>query len=333
MFFSGLIVYLCDKKMVLLTLFASFLIFFIVFNLYSLPPEAVIYAHLLVGILILIIGSFGFFRHSRRLDRLKKIKSNIGRGELKMPRPVDAVEKSYQELATGIDFQLKTIISQKDRDTAELLDYYTLWVHQIKNPIAAMRLLLQSSAIADSEELLDELFKIEQYVAMVLQYLRLKSNESDFLFQRYSLAAIVKGAIKKHARFFIGKNIKLNYSPFEQTVLTDEKWLSFVIEQVLANALKYTPQGSISIYATPGTAPGLVIEDTGIGIRKEDLPRIFSRGFTGHIGRLDKKATGLGLFLCKEIIDKLGHTIEAQSTVGKGTKIFIGFPQKELALD
>ncbi|MGB4496697.1 MAG: ATP-binding protein, partial [Bacillota bacterium] len=200
----------------------------------------------------------------------------------------------------------------------------TTWAHQIKTPIAAMRLLLQSEQSETNSELLEQLFKVEQYVEMVLQYLRLENISSDLVLKEHSLDTIVKQAVRKYSNSFIRKKIKLNYAELNHNVLTDEKWLVFVIEQILSNALKYTDSGEISIYMDDEMPDTLVIEDTGIGIAEEDLPRVFERGFTGYTGRIDKKATGIGLFLCKQILDRLSHTITIESQVGEGTKVKIG---------
>ncbi|MFY9434296.1 MAG: ATP-binding protein, partial [Bacillota bacterium] len=191
-------------------------------------------------------------------------------------------------------------------------------------PIAAMRLLLQSEQSETNSELLEQLFKVEQYVEMALQYLRLENISSDLVLKEHSLDTIVKQAVRKYSNSFIRKKIKLNYAELNHNVLTDEKWLVFVIEQILSNALKYTDSGEISIYMDDEMPDTLVIEDTGIGIAEEDLPRVFERGFTGYTGRIDKKATGIGLFLCKQILDRLSHTITIESQVGEGTKVKIG---------
>jgi signal transduction histidine kinase len=161
---------------------------------------------------------------------------------------------------------------------------------------------------------------------MVMYYQRLESISSDFLFRKYDLYDIVKQTLKKYAILFINSKLSLDLQEFECFVVTDEKWLQFALGQIISNALKYTPRGGISIYLekTSGNAQ-LVVRDTGIGIRPEDLPRIFERGYTGYNGRLDKKSTGIGLYLCKRTLDKLSHTIEVSSEVGKGTKVTIGF--------
>ncbi len=201
-----------------------------------------------------------------------------------------------------------------------------MWTHQIKTPIAAMRLLLQEQEDAFSKEQQEELFKIEQYAKMALQYARLQNMSSDLVLKRYDVCQIVRQAIKSYSILFIGSGLSFSMEDFTCYIVTDEKWLSFVIEQLLSNALKYTHNGGIHISSDAYT---LVIEDTGIGISESDLPRVFERGFTGYNGRIDKKSTGIGLYLCRQILEKLGHTITITSKIGVGTKVTLGFYQIE----
>lgn len=192
-------------------------------------------------------------------------------------------------------------------------------------------MLLQKEDTKENRQLASEIFRIEQYVDMVLSYLRLGSKTSDFVFKECDINNILKDAIHKYAPQFIEKKITLLYEPVDLKVLTDEKWLSFMIEQILSNAIKYTRAGGVTIKITKEQI--LMISDTGIGISSEDLPRIFEKGFTGYNGRADKKATGLGLYLCKETAKKLSHKISAQSIVGKGTTIFIDLNRNSLGIE
>lgn len=234
-----------------------------------------------------------------------------------------AIENSYQQLVKRLIADKRLMISQRDDQYSDMMEYYTLWVHQIKTPIAAMRLLLQSGEdMKDNRNRKDmqvELFKIEQYVEMVLQYLRMGNMSADMELMNYSLEKMVHQSLRKYAKLFIQSGITVDIKVQDCYIITDEKWLQFVIEQLLSNALKYTKQGKIKIY-TEGDSI-LCIEDTGIGIRAEDLPRIFEKGFTGFNGRMDKCSTGIGLYLCKQVLEKLSHTIEVTSVLGKGTKI------------
>ncbi|MDE5746762.1 MAG: sensor histidine kinase, partial [Acetatifactor sp.] len=171
----------------------------------------------------------------------------------------------------------------------------------------------------------------EQYVDMVLTYLRLGSRETDYVFTHVNLDKLLRECIRKYAGQFIRRHLTLDYRGVDCQVLTDEKWLSFVVEQVLSNALKYTRSGSVSIYLEPPCI--LCIRDTGIGIAPEDLPRIFEKGYTGYNGRSDKKATGLGLYLCKQICERLMHTITVRSVPGEGTTVCIGLGREVLEVE
>ena len=201
------------------------------------------------------------------------------------------------------------------------MDYYTTWVHQIKTPIASMRLTLQSEDSAAARQLFEELQRIEAYVEMVLAFLRLDSDSKDYVFCECDLDTVIREAVKKFAVQFIRKKIELRYEPANVKVLTDEKWLSFVVEQILSNSRKYTDSGSISIFVEEPLT--LCIKDTGIGIAQEDLPRVFEKSYTGYNGRSDKKASGIGLYLCRRICTNLGHTIDIESYPGKGTSVRI----------
>ena len=175
-----------------------------------------------------------------------------------------------------------------------------MWTHQIKTPISALRLLLEGSEIPGRAGFLmrEELFKIEQYVDMVLTFQRLESMSSDMVLQEYDLSSLIKQAVKKYSVLFINKGLRLELGEMDIQILTDQKWFIFCLEQILSNSIKYTPNGGITINAKENM---LSIQDTGIGIRPEDLPRIFDKGFTGYNGRMEKKSTGIGLYLCRRI--------------------------------
>lgn len=305
----------------------------LVFFLYNLPAEPVVYTALLYVTIGIVFFLIDFFQYYNRHKLLQDLKNSITLNIDKLPEPVDIIEKDYQDLIDIIYKKNVQIAYEADISRSDLMDYYTLWAHQIKTPIAAMRLILQSEESEQNSELSMELFKIEQYVEFVLQYLRLESMSSDLVLKDYSLDDIVKQAVRKYARIFIRKKIKLDFQELNCRVLTDEKWLVFVIEQILSNALKYTKEGSVSIYMSKDLDKTLVIEDTGIGIEEEDLTRIFERGFTGYNGRWDKKSTGLGLYLCKKILQKLSHSITVDSQVDKGTKVKIDMSTIEVDIE
>ena len=326
MFFSYL-----KRHYKVIILFGMFvLIFVVIFSLYELETEAVLYAAALCLAVGLVAFGFGLWHYIARHRALRELMRNIEIGLYGLPEPSGKIEADYQEMLSSLYAQNLRIRSEADGARRDTEDYYTLWVHQIKTPLAAMRLLLKEDGGPNSALLLGELFKTEQYVDMVLQYVRLSSESSDLIIKKCLLDEIIKGSLRKYARLFALKNLNFSFEETKLTILTDEKWLAFVIEQVFSNSLKYTSSGKISIYAEGET---LVIEDTGIGIRAEDLPRVCEKGYTGASGRADKKSTGIGLFLCKSILMKLGHGFEIESRVGVGTKVKIDLKSANLAFE
>jgi len=290
----------------------------------------VLYAAALCLAVGFVAFGFGLWHYIARHRALRELMRNIEIGLYGLPEPSGKIEADYQEMLSSLYAQNLRIRSEADGARRDTEDYYTLWVHQIKTPLAAMRLLLKEDGGPNSALLLGELFKTEQYVDMVLQYVRLSSESSDLIIKKCRLDEIIKGSLRKYARLFALKNLDFSFEETKLTVLTDEKWLAFVIEQVFSNSLKYTTSGKISIYAEGET---LVIEDTGIGIRAEDLPRVCEKGYTGASGRADKKSTGIGLFLCKSILTKLGHGFEIESRVGVGTKVKIDLKSANVAFE
>lgn len=320
-FLSVVCAYIKQYIKVLLLFIVFALVFCIVFSLYNLETEAIYYSIILCTFIGLIYICINFINYYKKHIQLYKLQNEISISLENLPSPKTLMEEDYTNLILNLNKEYKTYISKSDIAKSDMIDYYTMWVHQIKTPISAMKLLIQTSESEISSDLSSELFKIEQYVEMVLSYIRLGSNKNDFVLKEYDLDNIVRQAIRKYAPLFIRKKISLDFQPTNYKVLTDEKWLVFVIEQLLSNAIKYTNKGKISIYSLENKK--LVIEDTGIGISKEDIPRIFDKGFTGYNGRTDKKATGLGLYLCKNILDKLSHKISIESEVGVKTKVIL----------
>ena len=320
-FLSVVCAYIKQYIKVLLLFIVFAFVFCIVFSLYNLETEAIYYSIILCAFIGLIYICINFINYYKKHIQLYKLQNEISISLENLLSPKTLMEEDYTNLILTLNKEYKTYISKSDIAKSDMIDYYTMWVHQIKTPISALKLLIQTSESEISSDLSSELFKIEQYVEMVLSYIRLGSNENDFVIKEYDLDNIVRQAIRKYAPLFIRKKINLDFQPTTYKVLTDEKWLVFVIEQLLSNAIKYTNKGKISIY--PLENKKLVIEDTGIGISKEDIPRIFDKGFTGYNGRTDKKATGLGLYLCKNILDKLSHKISIESEVGVKTKVIL----------
>lgn len=301
--------------------------------LYEVPMAAAGYGLLLCFFFGGIFGGMGYYRFCKKMEQMERLKQEVSFTIEHLPDADNLLEQQYQECLKLLQEEKIQLISQEDKERTDMVDYYSLWAHQIKTPIAAMGLILQGMQEKSPEvlEVENELFRIQQYVDMVLSYLRIGSKTNDFVFQKTALERVVKDVVHKYARQFIRRKLSLNMAEFHEIVLTDEKWLSFVIEQILSNALKYTRRGSVSIYIEG--AQSLVIEDTGIGIAKEDLPRICEKGYTGYNGRDDKKSTGIGLYLCKIIMEKLGHGMTVTSELGVGTKVTLDLKAANLTIE
>ena len=323
--------YLKERWRVITTgaIFAS--IFIASFWLYHLPMKAVLYPTALCLLLGLGVAVADFLRVKKRHEILKSITGMTDVITGSFPKIEGIDDADYQKILALIREEYTTERTAAQQKYADMIDYYTAWAHQIKTPIASMRLHLQNEDTALSRKLTLDLFRVEQYVEMVLTFLRLNAESTDYVIKAHNLDTIIRQTVKKFAGEFIERRLRLVYEPVHTTVITDEKWLSFVIEQVLSNALKYTPAGSISITLEPEKK--LCIRDTGIGIAAEDLPRIFENGFTGYNGRTDKKASGIGLYLCKRICTNLGHGISVSSQVDRGTCITIDLEQRDLKVE
>lgn len=307
--------------------------------------QDLVYAAVLDAILLLITVLVGFFRYSSKVKALSNALERPVEEQAQLPEATDDVEILYQRLLENQSIARSESESSAAIRQSQMRDYYSMWVHQIKTPISAMKLLLEAEReelgllICDEEQQAslkelsdnvasfeDELFRIEEYVSMALQYQRVSSTENDFVLEKVSVDGVISDTIKKYAKIMIRRHIGINYSGTGQEVYTDGKWLAFMLEQILSNAIKYTPQGVVTIEtAEEKDWFFITIKDTGIGIKAEDLPRVFEKGYTGYNGHADKKATGIGLYLCRQMADKLGHTIRMESEIGKGTKVWIGF--------
>ena len=303
----------------------------LIFWLYGLPGEAIAYLLCLCCIGTSFWAVLSFVRFWRKHKILRKMEEAIFVTAEDLPETTTLIEEDYQHLIQRLVRETRQRQAAADSMLEDLTSYYTLWVHQIKTPIAAMDLLLQAGPDRATEMEI-ELQKIAQYVDMVLQYLRLDSTAKDLVLQRCQLDAVVRQTVRKYAKLFILKKIQLVFQETKWEVLSDEKWLCFLLEQLLSNALKYTPEGGkISIFLEGET--NLVIADTGIGIAPEDLPRVFEKGFTGNNGRMDKKATGIGLYLCRRVTNLLGHTISIASEPGVGTQVRLGLGRPQFDIE
>lgn len=306
-------------------------IFTLVFLAYDLQTEAVLYAGILCAVCTAVILPLHFLRYYQRYKENKRLMSNITLMTEQLPETGSPIEKQYLAMLVQLREELYETENRCQQERTESIDFYTTWVHQIKTPISVMWMLLQSEDTEEHRALTAELFRIEQYTEMVLCWFRLDSKSNDFVIRQLPLDEIIRTAVRRYAPQFIRKRIRLVYEGTDITVLSDRKWLLFLLEQLLSNAVKYTDTGCVTIAVTePAT---LTVTDTGIGIAPEDLPRIFEKGYTGYNGHADKKSTGLGLYLCRKAADKLGHTISVTSENGKGSTFTVDLSRKKIEIE
>ena len=306
---KNVVLYLKSRIKVIVMLVVIAIVQFVVFYLYSVPVAPVIYSLELLSFMLAVAVVFDYMAFYRRHKALKHSLLCDEIFQVELYDTSDAIEDDYQQLLTKVLTQKYQANELREKSMADLRDYYAIWAHQIKTPISAIDVLLQAENEPDKidlKELKRQLFNID-----------------------------VRKAVKKFAAQFIGKKISIELNNLDTNVKTDEKWLGFIIEQLISNAVKYTRNGGkISIYMkeTFNSADRiLVIEDNGIGITKEDIPRIFERGYTGYNGRMSKKSSGIGLYLCRKAADKLGISIAIESKLDKGTKVLLDMTQKYIS--
>lgn len=302
-------------------------VLFISFALYRLPMQAVIYPALLCLFAGLCFSAFDLRRTVRVCAMLERLCSQSIETMGELPTadgPADELRNTLIGNMRREDLEARASARNEYR---ELLEYFTMWAHQVKTPIASMKLTLESEDSPVSRRLSSDLFRTRQYVDMAMAYLRLGSESTDYVWKKQPLDGMIRASIRSFATEFITRRLSLQYEPIGQNVLTDEKWFRFVLEQLLSNALKYTRKGSIRIYMSDGNT--LCIADTGIGIAPEDLPRVFEKGYTGCNGRVDPGASGLGLYLCRRVCENLGIDISITSGT-EGTRVSLRFLPKDI---
>lgn len=312
-----------------------FLVFLFVFGsimLFTHIPATLYFYGVLLALFFWSLSLvFQWIHYKRRLkhaehisiSNLQSFEDSIEEGEALSELHLE----KYEELAKQFHEYRQSELER----SREQMDYFTLWLHQIKTPIAAISLILQrqEEQFAGQKQLEQELIRLDDYTHMALNYLKLEEPGKEMDLEEIVVDEVIKETIKKYAILFIYNDLQVDFKPSGLSVLTDRKWLQVLVEQILSNSLKYTKKGTIKVYIDDSS---LFIEDTGTGIRKEDLPRIFEKGYTGLDGRLHEKSTGLGLFLSRKICDRLGHTLTIDSEVGKGTKVEINFEREALKI-
>lgn len=322
--------YLKQQSKIYSLFFGFLLIFLISFFLYRLPIAAVLYPAALCLLIGFVVEIFRYFKIRELHKSLDNISTSSSETITELPKTLSVQETDYQKIINNLLNEINVLKTDHQINQNEITEYFSMWVHQIKTPITAMKLILSEEDSPISRALTSELLKIEQYVSMVLTYLRLDFDSTDYVFENTDIDALIRGSLIKFSNEFISRKLQLDYESTDYAFITDKKWFSFMFEQLLSNALKYTKKGSIRIYMKDHK---LYIIDTGYGIAAQDLPRIFEKGFTGYTGHNNKNSSGLGLYLTKRICENLSIPIHISSEVGTGTCVELNLNQPSFKVE
>ncbi|MGH4121532.1 MAG: sensor histidine kinase [Clostridium sp.] len=316
----------------MLMIFISSVVYFN--NVVKISIDNIAYINIVGFIMLILYLIFEYLKNKRYYDVIKYIIENQKENIINsLPKSLNYEQKLYAELLMKVNEEFDLKIGELYEAKKENVDFINAWVHEIKTPISACRLVIENSVYKSKEETLsnleDEIGHIDNYVEQALYYSRLDSFSKDYLINEINMHSLIMGVVKKHAKEFIGKKIKIEISDLEFTLDSDKKWLFFILDQILSNSLKYTGNnGLIKIIGILNlSGKQLIIEDNGIGIKAEDIQRVFDKGFTGYNGREDFKATGMGLYLSKSLATKLGHYITIESKPSEFTRVTVHFPK------
>lgn len=236
-------------------------------------------------------------------------------------------KENLQEQVNQLLIENRQLKNTIDIERKDLEEYFLLWVHQIKTPITVSDLILQKEKNPYTCQLKEQMFYIREYTDMAINYMKLKDRQADMDIAEVEIDKLLKSLLRKYSGLFIDKNISLDYQPIDTKIITDARWATILIEQILANALKYTNSGKITL-SFDRDKNALKVKDTGIGIKSEDINKIFDRGYSGFNGRINEKSSGIGLYLVKKIAILLNIKIEVCSTVNVGSEFIICFPKQ-----
>ena len=318
--------YLKMKKTSIIGILGVYAILFVFVYLYRIPIEVILYPFILTIVFVLMVLLFDYIKYKEKVNKISQICNDISSCYSVKINDKNIFDEYYLDIINELLKENRKQVSQIQKKVSDINDYFSIWVHQIKTPIASMKLKIDNEQM-DLLQLASDLNRIDHYVDLVLSFLKFDEEKIDLYFRKTDVDRIMRESLKKFSNDFIIKKIRLDYKLSKRELLTDEKWLSFVFDQLLSNALKYTDKGTISIYYDGDSC--LCIKDSGIGIALADMERLFEKGFTGYNGRQYKKASGIGLYMCKRMCDKLNIAISIESIVNEYTLVKLKFLSNE----
>ncbi len=283
-------------------------------------------------ILVLFYGTAIYQTH-KRLTALIALADSLEEKYLLaeiMKQPDHAVEAIYYELLKEAGKSMMEQVGASRRDSLEYREYVEQWIHDVKTPISGIRLLCDNNKAAWTRTLLVELEKVDHLVEQALFYARSEDPARDYIIRECLVSEIIHAAIMDNKQVLLNNNVRIEYAEDETSIYTDKKWLCFILNQLIINAVQYRNDNDSVIQFVVERRDGgvvLIVRDNGIGIPESDLPRVFDKGFTGTNGRKQQKSTGFGLYLCKRLCEKMGLAISIRSKPGAYTSVLIFFPK------
>ncbi len=324
--------YLNDRTVFLLINFILFIIICGIMLLINMNIQIILLVFCIWFFPILIYITIEFIKQKILYNELNSIMDNLDKKYLLpeiMKEPENVEGKLLYDLLRQANKDMhEHVKSYRDREN-DYREYIETWVHEIKTPIASTRLIIENNQNDITRNIKDEIRIIEEYIEQVLYYSRSNNVSKDYLIKEVSLTDLVKSVIRRNSRDFIRKGITIDLETVEGTVYSDAKWLEFILNQLIGNAIKYNRErdGRITINTIRNENNiVLTIEDNGIGIIDKDINRVFEKGFTGENGRKFGASTGIGLYLCKKLAEQLGLGLLLTSKSEEGTKVSIIFP-------
>lgn len=322
------------KDKILFLLAQSFIIVFLVLMLdvYQISRYAIILICMTIVFISFAALAYEYLIRSRYYNRLNKTLESMEQKQYiasLLEAPNFAEAEVLCEILKHVTKAMNDEIASYKISQDEYREYIETWIHEIKIPISCIDLICQNNRNDITKKISEETVRVDSYIEQALYYARSKNVASDYSIRRLSLDSLVKAAVKKHSKQLIGCGAQVKLDNLDYTVYADEKWLHFIIGQIIANSIKYKEDALTLWFSASENQENIIlsIRDNGIGISESDLGRVFEKGFTGENGRAFAKSTGIGLYLCKELCNKMYLGLEAQSSVGNGTTIHIIFPK------
>lgn len=329
----SIVTFIKERMLFLMVNLITFLLISILMNIVEVSMNAIFVLFLIWFFPLLIYMFLEFIKYNRYFKNLTSTLEGLDKKYL-LPEVINGPRSQEERIISDVLKECNKSMHENVKyykdEQAEYKEYIETWVHEIKTPIASAKLILENDDSNLSSRINYEMKRVEGFIEQVLYYARSSDVSKDYIIREFSLRDIVMKAVKNNSRDFINRNIKLNINKIEGNIFSDAKWIEFIINQIIINAIKFSipNKGEISISSKVNENNiVLTIEDNGVGINEKDIDRVFEKGFTGENGRNFGKSTGMGLYLCKKLCDKLGIGISLTSKEKIGTKVSIVFPK------